>query len=80
MATLEREIEAYEGMREDLERDYFSKWIVVYGGEVVGTFDDSSESVQFAAENYGRGPYLIRQVGVPPAHLPASALMGGRRG
>ncbi len=77
MTTLDQEIEAYERMQPALEQAHFNKWVVVRDGEVAGVFDGSEESVQFAIERFGRGPYLIRQVGAPPARLPASAILGG---
>ena len=76
MTTLEQEIDAYEGMRADLEEKYFDKWIIVRNSKVAGAFDSSEECIQFAVENFGRGPYLVRQVGEPPVTLPASALLG----
>lgn len=76
MTTLEQEIEAYEAMRVDLEAKYFDKWIVMRSGEVAGAFESSEECIEFAVEKFGRGPYLIRQVGEPPVRLPASALLG----
>ncbi len=76
MRTLEQEIEAYESMRADLEAEYFDKWIIMRNGEVAGAFDSSEACIQFAVEKFGRGPYLIRQVGEPPVRLPASALLG----
>ncbi len=76
VTTLEQEIDAYEAMRTDLEAKYFDKWIIMRNSEVVGAFDSSEECIRFAIEKFGRGPYLIRQVGEPPVRLPASALLG----
>ena len=76
MTTLEQEIDAYEAMRADLEEKYFDKWIIVRNTKVAGAFDSSEECIQFAVEHFGRGPYLVRQVGEPPMRLPASALLG----
>ena len=76
MTTLEREIEAYEAMRAELEQEYFDKWVILHDRKVAGAFDSSEECVQFAVEKFGRGPYLIRQVGEPPMRLPTSALLG----
>ena len=76
MTTLEQEIDAYKAMRADLEAKYFDKWIIMRDSKVAGAFDSSEECVQFAVEKFGRGPYLIRQVGAPPMRLPASALLG----
>ena len=76
MTTLEQEIDAYESMRADLEEKYFDKWVIVRSSKVAGAFDSSEECIQFAVENFGRGPYLVRHVGEPPMRLPASALLG----
>ena len=59
MTSLDQEIEAYDRMRSDLEEAYFNKWVVVRDGEVAGVFDGAEESLQFAAERFGRGPYLV---------------------
>ena len=75
MMTLEKEIQLYDEMRAELEEKYFNRWIIIRGTKVSGPFEDSAECVQFAIEHFGRGPYLIRQVGAPPLHLPASAIL-----
>ena len=77
MPTLDYEITAYDRMRAELERDYPGKWIIMHDGEIAGAFESSEECVQSAVEQFGRGPYLIRQVGAHPMRLPAStALLG----
>ena len=72
MGVLSREIAAYEGMRDWLETDYFGKWVVVYDEELVGTYETFSDAAHVAVRRFGRGPYLIRQIGAPPITLPAS--------
>ena len=79
MSTLEQEILAYDRMREELEEKYFNRWVVVRNGKVACHYDRPEECLQFATEKFGRGPYLIRQVGAPPESLPVSALFGGMR-
>ena len=48
MATLEQEIEAYNAMRVELERDHFNKWVVIREGQVAGVFDISEDCMSFA--------------------------------
>ena len=67
-------IEAYEAMREELECDYTGEWAVVYGRELVGIFPNLEAAADEAVERFGRGPYLIRQIGVPPPDLSTSML------
>ena len=74
MAELEREIQAYEAMKAELEKHHMGKWIVIHDGELVGAFDTLDAAATEAVRRFGRGPYLIRQVGAPPASLPASVL------
>ncbi len=71
--VLATEREAFEAMREDLEEHHNGKFVVLVGDELKGTFDSFDVAAQFARANFGRGPYLIRQVGAPTSmSLPAS--------
>lgn len=78
MTTLDNQIAAYEEIRETLEADYFGKWVLFYGGEFIGAYDSFQETAEEAVPRFGRGPYLIRQVGAPPIRLPASIQLGVR--
>ena len=72
MAVLSKEIAAYDHMRNVLETDYFGKWVVVHDEKLVGTYETFEDAADDAIRCFGRGPYLIRQVGAPPITLPAS--------
>ena len=72
MATLTDEIAVYERMRNDLEAEHPGKWVVVCDGKLIGTYESFEKAAEDAVERFGRGPYLIRQVGAPPFVLPAS--------
>lgn len=74
MALLSKEMAAYDRMRDELEMDHFGKWVVVHDEELVDTYDESEDAVNDAIQRFGRGPYLIKQVGEPPLTLPASIL------
>lgn len=73
MATLKIEIEAYERMRNDLEAEHLGEWAVVRDENLVGTYETFEKAAETAVERFGRGPYLIRQVGAPPLVLPDPA-------
>lgn len=60
---LEKEIHAYEKMREELERRHNGKYVVFSGDKLLGIYEDLDSAAQAAIAKYGRGPYLIRQVG-----------------
>ena len=74
MTTLSSQILAYEEMRNSLETDHFGRWVVFHDGELEGTYESFEEAAEDAVRRFGRGPYLIRQVGAPPVTLPASVL------
>ena len=74
MTALSDEIAAYEQMRSNLETDHFGKWALVHERELVGTYDSFELAADDAVRMFGRGPYLIRQIGVPAPSLPASVL------
>lgn len=73
MTLLSSDIAAYEEMRDVLEVDHFGKWVVVHNEQLVETYDDFQAAAEEAVRRFGRGPYLIRQVGASPMKLPASA-------
>ena len=52
----------------------FGKWALFYDEEFVGTYDTDREAVGTAIEKFGRGPYLIRQIGVKPVPPLASVI------
>lgn len=74
MADIDKEILAYEAMREKLESEHMSKWVLVREGQLVGIFDSFELAAESAVRQFGRGPYLIRQIGAPPVTLPASVM------
>ena len=74
MTMLSEQISAYERMRNILETDHFGKWVVFHNGELVDTYESFEAAAEDAIRQFGRGPYLIRQVGAGLATLPASVL------
>ena len=72
MTTLLDEIAAYEENRDYLEVEHLGKWVVFHDKELTGSYDDFQDAAAEAVRLFGRGPYLIRQVGAPPMRLPAS--------
>ena len=74
MFELSRQMAVYDEMRANLEADHFGKWIVMYDEQLAGTYESFEEAAEEAVCRFGRGPYLIRQVGSGPITLPASVL------
>jgi hypothetical protein len=74
MAELDQEISAYEGMRSELEAHHMGKWVLVHDLSLAGVYDSFEAVAADAVRRFGRGPYLIRQIGAPPVTLPASVM------
>jgi hypothetical protein len=69
---LAKEIAAYEAQLSDLEKNHPGKFVVFKDEKLVGAWDTLNAAASAAVAQFGRGPYLIRQVGAPPPTLPAS--------
>jgi hypothetical protein len=74
MADLDVEIAAYRAQLFELETQAYGQWVVFHGAERQGVFRTFEEAAQEAVRKFGRGPYLIRQVGAPPVSLPVCAV------
>ncbi len=72
--SLKQEIAEYERMHEELEAKHFSKWVVIHDKKLYGVYDEFEDAADAATQAFGRGPYLIRQAGVPVPPLPASLM------
>ncbi len=73
---LSKEIEAYENFRSELEMDHFGEWVVVHDEKLIGKYPSFEAAAEDAIKRFGRGPYLIRQIGQAPLTLPASVVFG----
>ena len=73
-SSLTQEIEAYENMRNALETDHLGEWVVVHDRELAGIFESFDAAATDAVARFGRGPYLIREIGEVAVSLPASVL------
>lgn len=74
MAELKVEIAAYERLQADLEASHLGKWVLVHDEKPQGFFETFEQAAAEAVTNFGRGPYLIRQIGAPSVTLPASVM------
>ena len=60
---MDREIEAYEAMKDDLEKHHYGKWVIIKDGKLKGTYDRFLTATAEAIKRFGNELYLIRQVG-----------------
>lgn len=70
------DIAAYEAMRSDLEASNLGNWALFHARQLQGVYRTFEEAAQEAVRQFGRGPYLIRQIGAPSVTLPASVVYG----
>lgn len=60
MSDLDREISAYERMRDDIKRAHGSVWALVCREQLVNTFSDFSQAARYAMANCDGEQVLIR--------------------
>ena len=78
--ALQDEIDAYETLRPQLEATELGRWALVHEQKLEGVFDDFDTAASDAVKRFGRGPYLIRQIGAGSVTLPASVMYNMRNG
>ena len=71
--TLDENIKVFMSMKDELTKHHYSKFVLIYDGEYIDSFDTFNNAAQEAVTRFGEGPYLIRQVGMPDTmSIPAS--------
>lgn len=71
-SVLSREIGVFEQKKVELQNHHNGKWVVIHDDAVVGVYDTIDAAGRFASAQFGRGPYLIRQIGASELRLPTS--------
>ena len=74
VASLQDDIASYERMRSSLESAHLGEWVLIHDLQLVQVFPDFELAAGEAVRLFGRGPYLIRQVGAKAVSLPASVM------
>ena len=74
MADLQFEIDAYQRMESELKARHHGRWVLLHDGALIDSFDTFEGAAAEAVRRFGRGPFLIRQVGAPPTTLPISVM------
>jgi hypothetical protein len=71
VAALDIELDAYRQQADRLQA-HAGKWVVFKGTTLIGIHDTFDQAAEDAVTRFGRGPYLIRQIGQPPIVIPVS--------
>lgn len=72
MAALEIELTAYRQQATRLEASDLGRWVVFKGAALIAIYDTFEAAAEDAVAKFGRGPFLIREVGAPPIVMPVS--------
>lgn len=70
--ALDQEITAFEQLKPSLIEHHLGKYVVIKNGQLQGSFDSFNNAAEESVKRFGKGPFLIRQVGNRPAPIPAS--------
>ncbi len=63
-ADIERDVQAYESLREELERDHWGEWVVIVEGKLVAIAPTLDEADRQARERvHDAAGRLVRKVG-----------------
>lgn len=74
MDEMKSNIEAYQAMQQELEDKHMGKWVLFHSNALIAVYDSFEKTAEDAVKRFGRGPYLIRQIGAPSVTLPASVM------
>ena len=74
MLDIRSDIAAYEKMRPTLELEHIGKWVLFHDGKLVDLYSSFDDAAKAAVSRFGRGPYLIRQIGAQDITMPASVM------
>ena len=74
---LDTEIAYYDEHAEELLLTYPNRYVLIYGDELIGTFERHSEALGEGVRRFGRGPFLIRRTGEKQRVFTAPALSLG---
>ncbi len=75
MVSLAKDIEAFDGMKRQLEAEHLHEWVVFHDGAFIGAFTDFESAALLAEERFETEPCLIRQVGAGPIQLSGGMML-----
>ena len=63
------ETDLYKQREDEFVREHNMEWVVIHKKEIAGFYRDFQEAAANAIQRFGRGPYLIKQIGAPEATI-----------
>ena len=74
MPDLNKEIAAYDRLKNQLEAQHRGEWILIREEEQIGLYPGFEVAAADAVKKFGSGPYLVREIGAPPITFSASVM------
>jgi hypothetical protein len=74
VSSIQDEIDAFNKLQPELETKHMGEWILIRDRKVVGLFPTFDAAAAEALQRFGRGQYLIREIGAEPIRLPVSVI------
>jgi len=62
VSVLEKELKAYEEMKEELLKKYRGKVVAIKDGKLLGVYESEEDAFKDVLEKYGLIPVLIKRV------------------
>ena len=62
-------LDAYEKIKDDLERENFGRIALLHKGELVSIYNDKHDAYQTGYDRFGLGNFVIKQIGGRPISL-----------
>ena len=63
--AINQEKAAYEASRKYLEQAHLGEWVIFYGGEFIGAYEDFQDAAKDGLNRFGSETFLLKQVGAP---------------
>lgn len=79
VAELDKNQEAYERAREQLEAEHWGRTALLHDGNVVAIYNDDGDAYEIGCEKYGLGRFSLHLVGERPVDLGFHAISLGPR-
>lgn len=74
LAELEKNEEAYEEVRNQMEAEHWGRTVLLHDGAVVAIYNDEGDAYAIGREKFGLGRFSLHQVGRQPIDLGFHAL------
>lgn len=72
MDEIDKNIQAFNLMSNDLEKESLGKWVLFHNEKLIKIFETFEDAAEYGRENFKVGTYLVRQVGFNSITLPVS--------